>query len=60
MLFRDILGTALNIILQTFFIFFLGNLDSTLGNVVEVVVAVDEVVVMMLCVVEPVGDWAVV
>ena len=57
MLFRDILGTALNVILQTFFIFFGGNLGLLVDNVVVVVVSV---VVMILGEVEPMGDSVVV
>ena len=60
MLFRDILGTSLKIILQTFSIFFLANLGFLVGNVAEVVVVVDGVVVMILGEVEPMGDLVVV
>ena len=58
MFFRD--GTSLKIILQTFFIFFLANLGFLVGNVAEVVVVVDGVVVMILGEVEPMGDSVVV
>ena len=61
MLFRDIFGTSLKIILQTFFIFFFANLGFLVGNVVAgVVVVVDGVVVMILGKVEPMGDSVVV
>ena len=60
MLFRDILGTTLKIILQTFFIFFLANLGFLVGNFAEDVVVVDGVVVMILGEVEPIGDSVVV
>ena len=56
MLFRDILGTSLKIILQTFFIFFLANLGFLVGKVAEVVIVVDGVVFMILGEVEPMGD----